>query len=59
MELNEGRVYTIKEAAEILNVHPGTVERYIREGQLTAAKLGGRTVRIQGRDIQAFLDSGK
>lgn len=35
-------VITVKEAAEHLNKHPGTVRRWIREGKLPARKLAGK-----------------
>ena len=59
MELNKDRVYTIEETAEILQVHPDTVSRFIRDGKLPCAKLGDRTIRVQGGDIQMLLDAAK
>ena len=32
--------YSVKEAAEILSVHPETIRRLIREGEIDAAKVG-------------------
>ena len=36
------RTLTVEEAAEILGVHGETIRRWVREGQLRAARWGGR-----------------
>ena len=33
-------LYTVNEIAEILGLHPKTVQRFIREGKLKANKIG-------------------
>jgi excisionase family DNA binding protein len=33
-------VFTLKEVAEYLNVHPDTVRRYVKKGELPAFKIG-------------------
>jgi excisionase family DNA binding protein len=33
-------VFTLKEVAEYLNVHPDTIRRYVKRGQLPAFKIG-------------------
>jgi len=33
-------VFTLKEVAEYLNVHPDTVRRYVKRGELPAFKIG-------------------
>ena len=58
MELIESRVYTREQAADVLQVSIASIDRYIREGRLPAANLGdGRTIRITGKDIAAFIES--
>ena len=32
--------YTVEQISGILNIHPKTIQRYIREGRLRAAKIG-------------------
>lgn len=60
MELIESRVYTREQVADILQVSIASVDRYIREGRLPAANLGdGRTIRITGKDLAAFVESCK
>ncbi|GBC77714.1 hypothetical protein HRbin08_01195 [bacterium HR08] len=33
-------VFTLKEVAEYLNVHPDTIRRYVKRGELPAFKIG-------------------
>ena len=47
--------YTVEQAAELLAMHPKTIQRYIREGKLRAAKIG-KGWRIAGRDLSVFLE---
>ena len=49
--------YTVEQAAELLAMHPKTIQRYIREGKLRAAKIG-KGWRIAGRDLSVFRLSG-
>jgi len=44
--------YTVTEAAELLRVSRITVWRWIRAGYLPVARLGHRTTRIRGEDLQ-------
>ncbi len=60
MELIESRVYTREQVADILQVSIASVDNYIKEGRLPAANLGGgRTIRITGKDLAAFVESCK
>lgn len=45
-----------EKAAEILGLHPKTVERLIGRGDLAAYKPAGR-VRIDCDDLRAFLEN--
>ena len=49
------RAYTPTEVAHQLGVAPKTVRRWISLGQLKAAKLGHRTIRITHAELQTFL----
>jgi len=46
-------MFNINQVAFMLKVHPLTIRRYIREGKLTAVKLGGN-VRIKEIDLNKF-----
>ena len=47
-------VMTPKQVAEYLQLHPITIYRYINEGKLIAAKIGGR-YRIKRETVERFL----
>lgn len=48
---------TTGKAAEICSVQPDTVLKWIKKGQLRAAKTAGGHHRVQYRDLQAFLQT--
>lgn len=49
-------ILTADQVAKILQVHPFTVLKFIRQGKLKASKLG-RVYRIRRTDIDEFLDN--
>jgi excisionase family DNA binding protein len=49
--------YTVEQIASMLDIHPKTIQRYIREGKLRAVKLG-KSWRVTGHDLSAFTESG-
>ncbi len=46
-------MYTVQELAEILSLHPKTVQRFIREGKIKATKIG-REWRVRNEDLRDF-----
>jgi excisionase family DNA binding protein len=48
--------YTVEQISDMLNIHPKTIQRYIREGRLRAAKIG-KSWRITGHDLSVFIES--
>jgi len=52
----EETILTVEQVAKILQVHPFTVLKFIKQGKLTAARLG-RVYRIRGSDVDKFLDA--
>ena len=48
-------LYSPGEVAEMLQVSPATVRRWIREGQLPAQRVGPRLYRIRKEDVRAGL----
>jgi len=52
------RFHTKNEAAQILQMNPRTVERFLRSGKLQGAQFG-KAWRISDEDIQAFYEAVK
>jgi excisionase family DNA binding protein len=48
--------YTVEQIAQMLQMHPKTVQRYIREGRLRAVKVG-KGWRVNGHDLSVFTES--
>ena len=57
-ESKEWAWLTVDEVAARLKVHAATVRRWVRDGQLTAAKAG-RQHRISEEDLAVFLGKGQ
>jgi excisionase family DNA binding protein len=51
----EEMILTVEQVAQILQVHPFTVLKFIKQGRLKAAKLG-RVYRIKRSDVDSFLE---
>lgn len=49
------KILTADQVAQILQVHPFTVLKFIKQGKLRASKLG-RVYRIRESDVTKFLD---
>lgn len=45
------RMYTMEQAAELLQVSPETVRRWVARGQLRARRFGPRVIRIDAADL--------
>jgi excisionase family DNA binding protein len=52
------KYYTVEQIAGLLNMHPKTIQRYIREGKLRASKIG-KGWRVTGHDLSVFTESVK
>ena len=52
------KILTPDQVALILQVHPFTVLKFIKQGKLRASKLG-RVYRIRQSDVGKFLDEGE
>ncbi|MDF2655574.1 MAG: hydroxyacid dehydrogenase [Bacillota bacterium] len=48
--------YTVDQISEMLDIHPKTIQRYIREGKLRATKIG-KGWRVTGHDLSIFMQS--
>jgi excisionase family DNA binding protein len=47
-------LYSVKEVAGQLGVHPETIRRLIHDGRLDAVRIG-RVLRVDGDAVDAFL----
>lgn len=54
----EEKYYSVEQISEMLNIHPKTIQRYIREGKLRAGKIG-KSWRVTGHDLSVFMESTK
>lgn len=52
------KYYSVEQISEMLNIHPKTIQRYIREGRLRAGKIG-KSWRVTGHDLSVFMESTK
>jgi excisionase family DNA binding protein len=50
--------YTVDQIAELLHIHPKTIQRYIREGKLPASKIG-KSWRVSGHDLSRFAEGAR
>ena len=46
---------TPDEAAERYNIKAGTIRKWLREGKLAGAQVGGKLWRIKEADIETFI----
>ena len=49
----KNKLYTVEDLVEILNLHPKTIRRFIREGRLTGRKIG-RAWMVDHESLKAF-----
>ena len=57
---NLPKLLTIRQAAEMLNVHTETLRRWDRQGKLTAIRVNERgDRRYRQEDIEAYLNQRK
>ena len=57
----EDELLTVDEVARRLRVHPETVRRYLRAGQLRGVRFGGRRTgwRIRASEVELVLSGAK
>jgi len=49
---------TVEQVADYLQVHPETVRKWLREGDLIGVNLGGRARwRVRREDLERFIES--
>ena len=53
VDINQG-LYSVREVANQLGVHPETIRRLIHDGRLDAVRVG-RVLRVHGEALDGFL----
>ena len=51
---NRAELYSVREVAGRLGVHPETIRRLIHDGRLDAVRVG-RLLRVGAADVETFL----
>lgn len=52
------KYYTVEQISEMIDLHPKTIQRYIREGRLRAQKIG-KSWRVTGHDLSTFMEGAR
>lgn len=52
------KYYSVEQIAEMIDLHPKTIQRYIREGRLNAQKIG-KSWRVTGHDLSTFMEGAE
>ena len=55
--MNELKIYSLEEVADILKVSRRTLYTYVKEGKLSAVKMG-KYWRVSHENLQAFISTG-
>lgn len=56
MQTEGTRMYRVKAVAEMFDVHPATIYRAIKAGDLDALKVGG-SIRIPAESVESFREA--
>jgi len=59
MDNSAAQLLTIRQVAELLQVHEQTAWRYVRQGRLPCVRLGRRAIRVARQDLDDFIASNK
>ena len=59
MASDDDKLLTVKQVADILQVHQQTVRDYIRDGKLKCIRLSRKAIRVSHADLNAFIESRK
>ena len=54
VEQNRSALYSVREVAGLLGVHPETIRRLIHDGRVEAVRVG-RVLRIESYEVDRFL----
>ncbi len=59
--MDDERLLTVKQVADLLQVHPVTVQRWLRAGQLSGIRLPADKLgwRVRRSELERFLAAGE
>lgn len=52
------KLFTVRDAAQILSISPWTVRAYVRSGKLRPVRVG-RLVRLDEQELEQFISAAK
>ena len=55
VDVNRDGLFSVRDVAQRLGVHPETIRRLIHDGRLEAVRVG-RVLRVDPQAVQGFLD---
>ncbi len=55
----KGKVYTVRQLATELKISPRSVLRAVRAGELQTVKFSAHVFRLEGEDVDAWLENLK
>ncbi|MBN1891924.1 MAG: helix-turn-helix domain-containing protein [Clostridiales bacterium] len=56
--MNNESYYTVEQISGMMQLHPKTIQRHIREGRLKAQKVG-KSWRVTGHDLSVFAEGSE
>jgi excisionase family DNA binding protein len=58
LTMEEKKLLSLKEAAEMLGIHYTTMRQYVRRGKFPVVRIG-RLLKIEGKDIEDYIKNNK
>lgn len=55
----DNEILTVDQAAELLQMHPYTVRKLLRDGRIPGRKLGPKEWRVSKAELVAFISAGE
>ena len=56
--MEDTKLLSLKEAAELLGIHYTTMRQYVRKGKFPVVRIG-RLLKIEASDLEAYIKSNK
>ncbi len=56
--MEDKKLLSLKEAAELLGIHYTTMRQYVRKGKFPVVRIG-RLLKIEASDLESYIKSNK